>query len=186
MNFIVNPAPAAAIVPPSVDDSLYEIIDGQRVELLPMSVTATLVTTALTGHLFSQTKASGRTAMEGLFHLALPVDRNRRPDIAFVSFDRWAKDRPVGSENAWDVVPDAAIEVISPSDMIEDLLVKLDEYFRAGVRLACVVFPQQQLVYVYESFTQIRVLTRADTLEGGAVVPGFRLVLSELFPLAPS
>ena len=83
-------------------------------------------------------------------------------------------------------MPDAAIEVISPSDMIEDLLVKLDEYFRAGVRLAWVVFPQQQLVYVYESFTQIRVLTRADTLEGGAVVPGFRLALSELFPQAPS
>ncbi len=149
-----------------------------------MSVNATLVTTALSGHLFNQTKASGRIATEGLFRLPLPVDRNRRPDIAFVSFDRWPQDRPTGTENAWDVVPDAAIEVISPNDMIEEVLVKLDEYFRVGVRLAWVVFPQQQLVYVYESYTQIRVLTRADTLDGGAVVPGFRLALSELFPQA--
>ena len=80
------------------------------------------------------------------------------------------------------MVPDAAIEVISPSNLVEDLLVKLDEYFRAGVRLAWVVFPQQALVYVYESFTQVRVLTRADVLEGGPVLPGFRLALNELFP----
>ena len=88
MNIIVNPAPAAAIVPPSVDDSLYEIIDGQRVELLPMSVTATLVTTALTGHLFSQTKASGRTAVKGCFtwryRLTAIADRISRSSLSTV------------------------------------------------------------------------------------------------------
>ena len=183
MNIVVNPAEVAAPAPaPSNDDSLYEIIDGQRVELRPMSASASLLTTNLTVHLGTQTKATGYVVMEGLFHLALPVDRNRRPDIAFVSFGRWPKDRRIGPENAWDVVPDAAIEVISPSDMIEDLLVKLDEYFRAGVRVAWVVFPQQQLVHVYDSYTQIRVLTRADTLDGGAVIHGFRLPLAELFP----
>jgi Uma2 family endonuclease len=185
MNITVNPPPVVAIMPPlSPEDSLYEIVDGQRVELPPMSIGTSVIATNLTIHLGSQTTATGRTVMEGLFHLALPVDRNRRPDVAYVSFDRWAKDRPVGFQNAWDVVPDAAIEVISPNEMLEDVLVKLEEYFRAGVRVAWVVFPRQQLVYVYESYTQIRVLTRADTLDGGAVVPGFRLALSELFPTA--
>jgi len=185
MSVIINtPHLATPVPPPSTDDGHYEIVDGKRVELLPMSIRASVVASHLTIRIGSQTATSGRTVMEGLFHLALPVDRNRRPDVAFVSFDRWARDRPIGSENAWDVVPDAAIEVISPNDLIEEVLVKLDEYFRAGVRLAWVVFPQQQLVYVYDSYTQIRVLTRADTLEGGSVIPGFRLALAELFPQA--
>jgi Uma2 family endonuclease len=185
MNVIINPALTAAVAPPpSAEDSLYEIIDGHRVALLPMSVTVSVLASTLTIHLGSQTSASGWTVMEVLFDLALPVNRNRRPDIAFVSFDRWPKERPTGAENAWGIVPDAAIEVVNPNDMIEDVLVKLDEYFRAGVRLVLAVFPQQQLVYVYESCTQIRVLRRADTLEGGAVVPGFRLALNELFPQA--
>ncbi len=42
--------------------------------------------------------------------------RNRRPDLAFVSFDRWPIDRPMSSrDNAWDVVPDLAVEVTSPT-----------------------------------------------------------------------
>lgn len=185
MNLIVNPAQVAATLPPRVEDAQrYEIVDGQRVEMPPTSIGASLVTTDLTAHRWSQTKTHGRTVMDALFHLALPVDRNRRPDIAYVSFERWPKDRVPGTENAWDVVPDAAVEVISPNDLIEEVVVKLDEYFRAGVRLAWVVFPNPQLVYVYESYTQICVLTRADTLDGGSVVPGFRLSLSELFPQA--
>jgi Uma2 family endonuclease len=185
VNIIVNPTPPIAPAPPLIqDEPLFEIIDGQRVELPPMSVSATLIATDLTTHLASQIKGIGRTAMEGLFHLALPIDRNRRPDIAFVSFARWPKDRPIGSENAWNVVPEVAIEVISPNDLVEDLLTKLDEYFRAGVRLAWVVFPQQALVYVYESYTHVRVLTRNDVLDGGGVLPEFRLALNDLFPTA--
>ncbi len=59
---------------------------------------------------------------------------------------------------------------------------KVQEYFQAGVRLVWVVYPTQALVHVYESFTgPIRVLTRQDDLDGGAVLPGFRLPLKEIF-----
>ena len=64
---------------------------------------------------FAETKDLGVAVTETLFRLALPVDRNRRPDVAFVSFERWPKDRPmVYRDNAWDVVPDLAVEVVSP------------------------------------------------------------------------
>ncbi len=102
-----------------------------------------------------------------------------------MSLERWPKDRPIpGEGNAWDVVPDLAVEVVSPNDNAEELLIKADEYFRAGVRMVWIVYPRQRLVFVYESLTQVRGLTRADVLDGGAVLPGFRLPLQELFPEA--
>jgi Uma2 family endonuclease len=71
--------------------------------------------------------------------------------------------------------------VISPNDTVEDLLERIDEYFRAGVRCVWVVFPRRRVIYVYESEKKMQALTRADELEGGSVLPGFRLPLTALF-----
>jgi Uma2 family endonuclease len=90
-------------------------------------------------------------------------------------------------ENAWDVVPELAIEVMSPYDLAEESLQKTREYFQAGVRLVWVVYPEQRLVYVYDSPTQIRVLTTDDTLDGGTVLPEFQLRLDRFFdPIEPA
>src|SRR5262249_34311662 len=132
----------------------FEIIDGQRVELPPMSAYASLLTSRFIGRLDGYTRANGvgQAVVDMLFHLPLPADRNRRPDVAFVSYQRWARGRPLPArDNAWDVVPELAIEVLSPTDFAEDLLEKLDEYFRSGVQLVWVVSPLRRIVYVYES-----------------------------------
>ncbi len=183
---VVEPAPPTA--PPSVvvaDEPLYEIVDGQRVELPPMSVYANRIAFEVAHRVanFAETNDLGVAITETLFHLALPVDRNRRPDAAFVSYARWPKGRanPI-RDNAWNVVPDLAVEVISPTDLAEDLIEKLGEYFQAGVRLAWVVYPSSRLVYVYDSLTSIRVLTAEGELDGGAVLPEFRLKIASLFP----
>ena len=55
----------------SDDEPLYEIVDGQRVELPPKSVYATLVATNLLGGLafFSRAHPIGRPLCEMLFRL---------------------------------------------------------------------------------------------------------------------
>ncbi|HEX8204273.1 MAG TPA: Uma2 family endonuclease, partial [Isosphaeraceae bacterium] len=109
-------------------------------------------------------------------------DLQRRPDVAFVSDERWPRRRAVPEEEAaWNVIPDLAVEVVSPTDRDEAGLAKVREYFQAGVRLVWKVYPRERVVHVYESFTTIRVRTRADDLDGGEVVPGFRLPLATLF-----
>ena len=105
----------------------------------------------------------------------------RRPDVSFVSSSRWPLDRGIPRTSAWDVVPDLAVEVVSPTNTAEAVLAKLEEYFRAGTRLVWVVFPDQEKVYVYESPTTVRILQAGDDLDGGAVLPGFRYSLAELF-----
>src|SRR4029077_15446941 len=124
----------------------------------------------------------GHTVCHALFRLPLPIDRQRRPAVAFVAYDRWAKGRRLSeSDNAWDVLPNLAVEVISPTDLAEDVQEKVAEYFRAGVTLVWVVYPRTCQAHVYESLWSIRVLSRTDELNGNAVITGFRLPLTELF-----
>ena len=48
--------------------------------------------------------------------------------------------------------------------------------------LVWVAYPRLDLVHVYDSAARVRVLGRADSLDGGPVVPGFAPALAELFP----
>jgi Uma2 family endonuclease len=170
------------------DEQLYEIVDGRRIETPSMSYHAALVATELGGdlifHVRQQTPRPGHLAIEALFRIPLRKDssRKRRPDIAFVSSERWPLDRPTSlSDDAWDVVPDLVVEVISPTDFAEGLLEKVWEYFQAGVRLVWLVYASQRCIHVFEAWNRIRVVTESDTLDGSEVLPGFRLPLDRLF-----
>jgi Uma2 family endonuclease len=178
----------ATLLPPIAstgigDDDLYEVVDGQRIGQTPIGVYAVWTAFQLARHLgnFADAKL-GRTVTEALFHLPAPINRDRRPDVAFVSYERWAKERKIPrTSNAWDVVPSLATEVVSPTDIAEELQDKIAEYFRAGVQMVWVVYPTLCMIHVYEAIDKIDALTINDVLDGGAVVPGFRLPLAELF-----
>ena len=132
------------------------------------------------GRMLPASRGVGRVMMETLFRLGADGNK-RRPDVAFVSFDRWAKSRRVPSGEAWDVVPDLAIEVVSPSNKASEIVRKKGEYFRAGVVAVWVIYPEQQEIHVWDVAVSCRVLEIGDDLEGGAVLPGFRLSVTELF-----
>jgi Uma2 family endonuclease len=176
--------PPLELPPANGEEALFEVIDGQRVELPPMSAYAGAVASRLVSKLneFAGPRDLGEAVAEVLFRLPLPQSRNRRPDGAFVSRQRWPKGQRIPrDQNAWDVVPDLAIEVLSPTDMADEILEKVAEYLQAGVRLVWVVYPRQELVHVYESLTQIRVYMLTDALDGGQVLPTFQLKLADVF-----
>lgn len=162
----------------------YEVIDGQVVEMKEMSTNSTVIGTRLTFALtqFGLVRNLGEAHPDTLFKLPLPVDRNRRPDVAFVPFSRWARHRRLPTTNAWNVLPELAVEVVSPNDLVDELMEKVKEYFDAGVTRVWVVYPRLEIVHVYETFTQIVVLTRQQELTGEPFLPGFRLPITDLFP----
>lgn len=163
-------------------EGLYEIVDGQVVEKKPMGAYETLVGSLLHAGLshFARTQQQGRAVSEMLFNFD-PGLPQRRPDVAYISYTRWPRTRRVPSTQAWAVVPDLAVEVISPSNTFGEVLDKVHEYFQAGVQAVWVVAPLHQQMYVYQSPTQLQVLTSQDTLTGAPVLPEFRLTLAELF-----
>ena len=175
--------PEMSLGSPLEGDTLYEIVDGRRVEKPPMGTFQIFVTAILDQQLggFARTNRLGRVFPEMLFRINPAGSPMRRPDIAFVSYGRWPRDRKVNSDNGWDVIPDLAIEVVSPSNTADEVLGKVREYFLAGVRRVWVVYPSERQVYVYQSPTRNSILGDGDDLDGEDVLPGFRLSLAELF-----
>src|SRR2546425_9831868 len=105
------------------DEPLYEIVDGQRVDLPPMSVYTTWLASRLQSRLGSYVEEHGlgTCVMEMLFILDTERNLRRRPDVAFVSADRWPLDREIPTTGDWDIVPDLAVEVISPNEILMEL-----------------------------------------------------------------
>jgi Uma2 family endonuclease len=166
----------------SEPDGLYEVIDGRVVEK-PMGVCEVWLAKALYDLLnrYVQDNSCGRLWQEMIFDLRPTVDRERRPDVAFVSYERWARDRRMPKTRSWAVVPDLAVEVVSTTNTADEVAEKLEEYFRVGVRLFWVVYPRQVKIYTYRSPTDVRVLALGDELDGGEVLPGFRAGLDRIF-----
>lgn len=79
------------------------------------------------------------------------------------------------------MIPDLVVEVVSPSNLAEEVPTKVREYFEAGVRRVWVLYLHESLVYEYDSPRLIRVLGREQALEGDTIIPEFRLGLAELF-----
>jgi Uma2 family endonuclease len=103
--------------------------------------------------------------------------------VAFVSAQAIALAPPQpGSAAAWDVLPELMVEVVSPSDFAEEVLERLGEYFAAGTKQVWIVYPTPRLLYIYESPRQARILGEGDELDGGVILPGFRVPLVSLFP----
>src|SRR5579883_512929 len=173
------------------DEALYEFIDGQRVEMPPMSIRAVTVVGRLFAQLnwFAASNRLGEAFIEMLIAVPVPDDegRNRRPDVCFISASALATAAPEDPDaNAWKVVPDLAVEVTSPSDRAEDQREKVVEYLRLGVRCVWVVYPKLGLVDVYEPQGAVRTFGPGGVLPGDPVLPGLEIRLDELFrPIGP-
>jgi Uma2 family endonuclease len=174
----------AANIPDSVrdEDPLYEIVNGTRVDLPPMSIYANMIAGALFAEMrvSARKSRSGTPVIEALLILDEVADLRRRPDVAFVSAARWPLDREIPEVGDWVVVPDLTVEVTSPNDLFPEVLGKVHEYFNHGVLRVWVVIPEERQVYSYRSPTDVKVLGADQTLEC-ELLPGFRLPLAELF-----
>jgi Uma2 family endonuclease len=176
--------PASRTVPDLPVEDHYEIINGERVELPPMGAKSSILASFLCSVLapFTRLNNLGRVVVETLFQLTDDGKLQRKPDVAFVSYERWPLQRRVLDTNAWDVVPNLAIEVNSPSNRADENLLKVQDYFRTGVQRVWIIYASVEQVYVYSSPTTVVILSRGDVLEDETLLPGFRLPVSEVFP----
>jgi Uma2 family endonuclease len=108
----------------------------------------------------------------------LPGGNVRLPDVSFVARGRFKAEKV--PDGFGDVVPDLAIEVLSPDDRARDVLDKVGEYLQAGVRLVWVVDPKRERAVAYRSLTDTANIGPDDLLDAGEVLPGFRVKLREI------
>ena len=163
------------------DGRLYELVDGRLVEK-QMSDLAQFVANRLKKLLdsWSDQSGAGDVMVEASFR-CFPHDRDmvRRPDVAFVSAGRLAG--YAWGQGHFTVVPDLAVEVVSPHDEVYDLDRKIADYFRAGVRRVWVINPEQQTIRVHSGLGKLSELVGDVELRDEEVLPGLRFRLATLF-----
>jgi Uma2 family endonuclease len=84
-------------------------------------------------------------------------------------------------EAFWSVAPGLAIEVLSPTNTKAEIARKLRELFTAGCKLAWVIDPESRTAKVHTSAARFKELGPDGILDGGRVLPGFKLALADLF-----
>lgn len=111
-------------------------------------------------------EASCRTAKQG-----------RRPDVAYITaelleqFDDFA------------VLPQSFPligEVVSPTDVAEELFAKAQEYLESGCEEVWLVFPENHCVVVRTQSQLLGFIAR-DVVRTQKVLPGFSMAIVELF-----
>ncbi|HWP38413.1 MAG TPA: Uma2 family endonuclease [Gemmatimonadales bacterium] len=127
---------------------------------------------------FVRPRRLGTVYVETGYILERDPDTVRGPDVSFLSRERA---EALGSRGYVSNGPDLAVEIRSPDQTLAQLSAKLREYLNAGTRLAWLVDPHSRTVRVFEPKRPTRVLRIGDVLEGGNVLPGFSLSVTELF-----
>ncbi len=116
------------------------------------------------------------TVPDGGFKLA--PRKVRQPDAAFIS-----KERVPVLPDEFELAPDLAVEVVSPN---EDIFKKAGEYLRAGTRLVWGIYADEKTVYVFrvdeDGTVHAQPFDSSSTLDGGDVLPGFKLAVKDIFP----
>ncbi len=105
----------------------------------------------------------------------LPTGGDRSPDAAWVELSRWQALTPEQRRKFPPIAPDFVIELRSPTDDLELLRAKMQEYMDAGVRLGWMLNPQDQQVEIYRQGQPKEVRQLPTQLSGEDVLPGFVL-----------
>ena len=163
------------------DGSRIELSKGELVPMTPVGWRHGRIVVRLARMLdeYVEKRKLGNVSTEVGFRLSRNPDTVRAPDVAFVTKERI----PAGmlSEKFVEFPPDLAIEVLSPEDTAREVLRKVEEYLAAGVTLVWVVDPGTETVTVYRSLQDVKIFSADQELDGGEVVPGFRIKVVEVF-----
>ncbi len=180
-----RPAPGDATEQDAIDAEhrfgvLCELIDGTLVEKpkgLYESILAGIVIRLL-GEFVSSRRLGILGVPDAMFRVK--PGQIRLPDVSFVSWARLPAD--FQQHAAADIAPDLAIEVLSPSNTVREMTRKRIELFAGGTRLMWVIDPASKTVAVYTEAESVPVmLTEDQSVDGGAVLPGFSFAIRQLF-----
>jgi Uma2 family endonuclease len=159
----------------------YELVDGYIVEKEPMGWKEALWAHFLGRVLGNYTDDHDLGVVIGADGpYRLRVGLVRLPDISFVPWSRMPNDE-APDVSICTAIPTLAVEVLSQSNRAGEIQQKLKDYFAAGVKLVWVIDPKKKSATVYTSPTKGTILDETGVLEGGRVLPGFRLPLADLF-----
>lgn len=162
-------------------DKLLELVRGRVVASEPHGAQHARCAGALLRRLDAFVTERGLGEVFGFgvgYIMSRTPDSVRRPDVSFIPAARlpdpvWAGCVPFA--------PDLAAAVVSPEDRTWEIHDRIHECLADGTRLGWVLWPKRQVVAVHMPNGELRELGADEELDGGDVLPGFRVRVADLF-----
>jgi Uma2 family endonuclease len=157
------------------------LVRGEIVETMPPGGRHGVIISALGTclALWARSGPGGCVGVESGFILARDPDTVRGPDVFYV---RAARLPPGGiPESYWEIAPDVAVEIVSPSESAADVREKVRDYLAAGTALVWVIYPRTQEVIAHTPDGLARTYSRHDVLAHFEILPEFTCAIAEIF-----
>lgn len=167
---------------PEVEGKSLELVEGRVVEMPTSGARHNEIALFITMLIYQFVREHG-LGWTGGDATGYVIDGEREsvliPDASFVARQRIP---PGGTpEGFWPFAPDLAVEVMSPHDRAIDVHNKVWRYLEGGTRLVWLVFPDRQQVQIFDHRGLVAELTADAQLDGGDVLPGFRVPVADIF-----
>ena len=165
------------------DGCRHELIRGKLKRMAPAGNRHGRLAANVAASLWIHVRVHGLGAVyaaETGYRLASDPDHVRAPDASFISSERL--ERTGETDGYWPGAPDLAVEVVSPGDRRTEVEEKVRDWLDAGARMVVVVDSHPgRTVRIHQPPSLVSTLTEDDVIDGGDVVPGWRLPVRKMF-----
>ena len=159
------------------DGRKYELVNGRLVEV-PTGARHSRISVEVGARLYAA-RPSGATMFASSTGFRMAQGNIRSPDVSLMRTDRLPGGK--APEGFVDGAPDLAVEVVSPSERVSDLLAKMAEYFESGAQEVWLLFPERKQAHRYRADLTVEVLNENDILHGAPLLPEFAVRVGDLF-----
>lgn len=159
----------------------YELVEGTLVTRSPAGFEHGRIGVRLASRIeafLASTRLGVVVGPDTGFVLERGPDLVRSPDVSFVRLDRLPR---TGLSKFFPGAPDLAVEVVSPTDTVEELSDRVYDYFRNGTAIVWIVKPRTRTVEILRAGRPEALLRDNDTLEDAQLLPGFAVRVADLF-----
>ncbi len=105
----------------------------------------------------------------------------RSPDVSWVAHSKWNSLTKQEKRKFPSLNPDFVLELMSPTDDLDELQNKMEEYINCGVKLGWLINPDERQVEIYRQGKEKEVLNHPLTLSGEEILSGLIVDLAEIF-----
>lgn len=116
-----------------------------------------------------------------LSYLKLSNGAVRSPDVSWIPMAKWNSLTREQKRKYLPLDPDFVIELMSPSDSLDEAQNKMEEYISCGVRLGWLINPDVRQVEIYRQGRNKEILDNPQLLSGEDVSPNLTVDLVEIF-----
>lgn len=105
----------------------------------------------------------------------------RSPDVSWIESSRWQAIPKAQQRSFAPIDPDFVIELMSPTDDLDELRNKMNEYINCGVKLGWLICPDEKRVEIYRQGEKKKILDNPSSLSGEDILPGLTVDLTDIF-----